>query len=253
MYFLRRIRRSLINTGATRKYLLYAVGEILLVMIGILLALQVNNWNEERKERELEIEILSEIRLNIQKDFEDHFQNIYTLKGTIKSSTIILGTLNNNLPYHDTLNQHFMWMLMLPDFNAITSGFDRLKEGTIANESLRMNISYLYGNTHDWITRRTDQIREFSLQPLHNQIVPYLRNFDFQSIFVSQDEEDASNARYGASAEPKNYKLLQSDDKLKSLIDSHIATLNFHFAAYTRRIELGNKIIQQIDEFIGTN
>jgi hypothetical protein len=50
LHFLRRIRRSLINTGATRKYLLYAVGEIALVMIGILLALQVNNWNEGNKE-----------------------------------------------------------------------------------------------------------------------------------------------------------------------------------------------------------
>ena len=35
--------------GAARKYILYATGEVLLVMIGILLALQVNNWNDERK------------------------------------------------------------------------------------------------------------------------------------------------------------------------------------------------------------
>lgn len=46
--FLRKIRRSFIESGAARKYLLYAIGEILLVMIGILLALQVNNWNEKR-------------------------------------------------------------------------------------------------------------------------------------------------------------------------------------------------------------
>lgn len=45
----RRIREKLIGEGNTRRYLIYAVGEILLVMIGILLALQVNNWNEERK------------------------------------------------------------------------------------------------------------------------------------------------------------------------------------------------------------
>lgn len=47
--FLRRIRRTLIEEGHLRKYLIYAVGEILLVMIGILLALQINNWNEGRK------------------------------------------------------------------------------------------------------------------------------------------------------------------------------------------------------------
>lgn len=44
----RRIRQKLIDSGSVTKYLLYATGEILLVVIGILIALQVNNWNEER-------------------------------------------------------------------------------------------------------------------------------------------------------------------------------------------------------------
>ena len=51
LHFLRRIRRSLINSGHMRKYTIYAVGEIALVVIGILIALQINNWNEESKIR----------------------------------------------------------------------------------------------------------------------------------------------------------------------------------------------------------
>ncbi|WP_243471149.1 DUF6090 family protein [Winogradskyella sp. MH6] len=47
--FFRNIRRSLLNEGKTGKYLKYAVGEIVLVVIGILIALQINNWNENRK------------------------------------------------------------------------------------------------------------------------------------------------------------------------------------------------------------
>ena len=47
--FFRHIRQSMIKENRTSKYLLYAIGEIILVVIGILIALQINNWNEERK------------------------------------------------------------------------------------------------------------------------------------------------------------------------------------------------------------
>jgi hypothetical protein len=59
--FLRRIRRSLIESGSLRKYLLYAIGEVALVVIGILIALQINNWNEWRKDRIKEKKLLMEI------------------------------------------------------------------------------------------------------------------------------------------------------------------------------------------------
>ena len=88
--FLRRLRRSLIEQGHLRKYLVYAIGEILLVMIGILLAIQVNNWNQDRQDR-----IEEQIALaNLQKDFELNRSNILAsidqLKGTINGSTMIL-------------------------------------------------------------------------------------------------------------------------------------------------------------------
>jgi hypothetical protein len=58
LQFFRKIRYDLINNNKTGKYLKYAIGEILLVPIGILLALQVNNWNENRKNADEEIKIL---------------------------------------------------------------------------------------------------------------------------------------------------------------------------------------------------
>jgi len=50
--FFRRIRQNLLSEGKTGKYLKYAIGETVLVVIGILMALQINNWNENRKKRE---------------------------------------------------------------------------------------------------------------------------------------------------------------------------------------------------------
>ena len=75
--FLRKIRKSLIETGSARKYLLYAIGEIALVVIGILIALQINNRNEKNKEVEIEkqymISLLSDLtkdKVNLKNDVE---------------------------------------------------------------------------------------------------------------------------------------------------------------------------------------
>ncbi|MFT6046016.1 MAG: hypothetical protein ACI9WC_001721, partial [Arenicella sp.] len=48
--FFRKIRQNLIKENKVGKYLLYAIGEIVLVVIGILIALQINTWNEDRKQ-----------------------------------------------------------------------------------------------------------------------------------------------------------------------------------------------------------
>lgn len=68
--FFRSIRQGLINEGKTSKYFRYAVGEILLVVIGILIALQVNNWNIERAEAELEQEYIQRLIEDIERDME---------------------------------------------------------------------------------------------------------------------------------------------------------------------------------------
>ena len=70
----------MLQKGNLKRYLVYALGEILLVMIGILLALQVNNWNEEGKARLKEIESLRGLEMNLEKNIESlrrsiNFQN----------------------------------------------------------------------------------------------------------------------------------------------------------------------------------
>ncbi|NNL15387.1 MAG: hypothetical protein HKO81_01945, partial [Flavobacteriaceae bacterium] len=60
------------STGNTSKYLKYAVGEILLVVIGILIALQINNWNEGRKDRVGEQTIL----VQLEKEYHENLQQL---------------------------------------------------------------------------------------------------------------------------------------------------------------------------------
>lgn len=85
--FFRNIRRTLINEGNTGKYLKYAIGEIILVVIGILIALQVNNWNEDRKEKELEFNLVNKM---IDQSIADSILFANRLK-SVKSDNILFG------------------------------------------------------------------------------------------------------------------------------------------------------------------
>jgi len=81
--FFRNIRQNLLNEGKTSRYLKYAIGEIILGMIGILLALQVNNWNDERKAK---IAVEAKRQTNLNEIYHD-----------LKKDLISLDTVVNQL------------------------------------------------------------------------------------------------------------------------------------------------------------
>ncbi|MBT8323908.1 MAG: hypothetical protein HKN99_01050 [Winogradskyella sp.] len=84
--FFRKIRQSMINQNRTKKYLLYAIGEIILVVIGILIALQVNNWNEERKKKTQ----IDQLLLDIEKDLISNYKTTnYTLDFYRKQDSLV--------------------------------------------------------------------------------------------------------------------------------------------------------------------
>ncbi|MRH99648.1 hypothetical protein GH721_03790 [Kriegella sp. EG-1] len=94
--FFRKIRQNLLSEGSTGKYFKYAIGEIILVVIGILIALQINNWNENRKNKIAEADyycrILDDFELNeklIDENFELTSNRIELTKELIKDLNII--------------------------------------------------------------------------------------------------------------------------------------------------------------------
>ncbi|PKA99793.1 hypothetical protein B0O79_3514 [Flavobacteriaceae bacterium MAR_2009_75] len=95
--FFRHIRKRLLSENKFRKYLLYAIGEIVLVMIGILLALQVNNWNESwTKEIKISNEegalhLIDESYLGVGIDFKlaHHKASIFVIPGSVSYVKLI--------------------------------------------------------------------------------------------------------------------------------------------------------------------
>ena len=66
--FFRKIRQKMLTENKFSKYLLYAVGEIVLVVIGILIALSINNWNEEKNIKQSELQFLTRLKSDLTKD-----------------------------------------------------------------------------------------------------------------------------------------------------------------------------------------
>lgn len=91
--FFRKIRKKLSADNQFLKYSRYAIGEIVLVVVGILIALQINNLNEDRKERIQENKILT----NLRDEFQENYQNLKykdsILKITIKNLETVFDEL----------------------------------------------------------------------------------------------------------------------------------------------------------------
>ena len=71
MKFFRKIRQNLLSENKFSKYLIYAIGEIILVVIGILIALQINNLNESKKEKTILNASLNSLVLNLKEDIDN--------------------------------------------------------------------------------------------------------------------------------------------------------------------------------------
>lgn len=147
--FFKKIRQQLLAKNRFGKYLLYAIGEIVLVVIGILIALQLNNWNEVRKNRSLEIKTLKELRSDLLQNVKDIEENISSLETSKLANETILFHSKNMLPYNDSLDFHFANLYPYITFSPIQTTFNNLSQNgmnLITNDSIRVNISELYAN-----------------------------------------------------------------------------------------------------------
>lgn len=204
--FFRKIRQKMFNKNKFSKYLIYALGEIFLVVIGILIALQINNLNEQNKSKKKEIKILSEIRNNLIEDLKDHDQNIFYI--TYKDSVFnrIITLLNSDLPYDNTLSKSMMGITLAgPHFNPIKTGYNTMTSNEpelISNDSLRINIAILYDTKYLWL--------ESVLQDIYNN-----QNAWFAQIFLKRFKIIPNTSNH---FEPIDFEKLKKDHEFISTL-----------------------------------
>ena len=149
----RKLRRSFLVKNKFSKYLVYAIGEIVLVVIGILIALQVNKEVEAGKRYDLETDILHEIRAGLITDLSDIEYNIGAHQRIRESQLEVLKWLNREIPYADTLDFHFTRLNNSTVFVSNDAPYESLKQigiRLISNDSLREKITTVYDLDFDY-------------------------------------------------------------------------------------------------------
>jgi hypothetical protein len=147
--FFRKIRYDLMEKNKTGKYLKYAIGEIVLVVIGILIALQLNNWSEQNKSNLFEVKILSELQNDLRSNYLElsSIKKNY-IKAIIKSDSLIEIIKERSFDIHS----HSKLLIYLDPGTLGTTNISNTTYNFIenngfeilTNDSLRISISDLY-------------------------------------------------------------------------------------------------------------
>lgn len=235
------------------KYLLYAIGEIILVVIGILIALQINNWNQSKQEQNSLSEYLTSISQNIKVDIE----NLEYIKTTRKNETARIPRMTFTLFYSDFLERKdvkfgsevLSSISNFEYFNADLSGFESIKNSGYLSKLKGMDIENLIYRYYNLVQKINIKEKDFN-EILRNAFSDFSRQGFEKMIYI-------------------NYPDFIGNDKELTELQPYLREIIFHPSAlslYNQTFDkapeliieydnlniLGNEIIRMIENNIKT-
>ena len=186
----RKVRQNLLTENKFKKYLIYAIGEIILVVIGILIAVSINNWKQSIDLKKVEQNLYSDLIQELQNDlgevrgnldYNSHFLFRYNL-----ASEIILNDTQRKLT--DTLAFISSELTNFSDFKKEESAYNRLATSSklelITNKEILTRLQNL-GILYNYINRLEKNQEQF-MYSIVPKISEYLRFKPFQIIMPEQ-------------------------------------------------------------------
>ena len=240
----RRIRQKLIDSGSTSKYLLYALGEILLVVIGILIALQVNNWNEDRI---LKKELNNYLTKKMDNLYEDQRKLVDLRKYREEARVLCTEILDAgvlNIPDIElvetvlliTVERRFISSVQSEETEEATSYFNNIKEAQI------VDLETEYHNLINLITFDESRLNNFS----ENIEADMWRNGFFndnRDLFI-YIENGIGEPKDLVISEANGLKSLEAILRRNEIISVRLAD------RYTDLLELNQQLITAIENYL---
>ncbi len=230
--FFRKIRWRLAKDNQFFKYSRYAIGEIVLVVIVILIALQINNWNENRRSNKRETNLLFELKANLLTNVNNLNIDIDRQQKSARILHILLDYLDHQKPYIDSLDYYFAEADMAPDVVLTSSAFETLKStglDLIKKDSLRKKILNLFEVTYPTLMQNTKRIED---QVWSTASVPMYQKYFRREI--------------NGQARPIDYDALLHDKEFSNMLSFRVAMRE---ASTSHKIQAVNET-QKLIEFI---
>ena len=216
--FFRKIRYDLMEKNKTGKYLKYAIGEIILVVIGILIALSINNWNEERKSMLQEVNILTKLNTDLK-------ANLIEIKGLkdmtenrIKASQTILNYFEEHKAIDDNLKLSFELINTDDLFNNANTTYKYIENqgvNILTNDRILSKITWMYERDFKNISNR----ERTNWQILTDDLRPLMDIY----LEVSKPQDKLFNEVYELN-KPIDMEALSENKQFKNVI---VRNMNF--------------------------
>jgi len=198
--FFRKIRFQLLGEGKTGKYLKYAIGEVILVVIGILIALSINTWNENRKNSTIEKNTLIDLKSDLESAMTQLDTKIEQNKFWRRLDSLLLDVIHFNKKIStDSLEKLILGHIFSPGFDPELGTLNEIlstgKMEIIKNRTLRKHISS-WNKSMDELSEVDKKLEHLDLQvkeplysnqiPMKNSLSLYLSFFEGRSYQVPE-------------------------------------------------------------------
>ena len=245
--FFRHLRQKSLTSNKVLSYFLYAIGEIFLVVIGILIALQINNWNEEQKIQIKEIVNLEGLRSEILTSLEELKSDSSQHAEFYEATKKVHDFIHTKPALADSMYKTFYYASRYVYFFPTTSAYETLKSGNlevIKSDSLRDMITDLYETGY-----RRILMKENTNRNANNVLSPYYKKHFRTKIFPENGDFTLNSIRYKISI-PNDYNFIINDPEFESLISDAIHGRWVILYDFAQTISKAESCIEAIDAYL---
>ncbi len=216
-------RRQLIKQGKVRQYLAYAIGEIVLIVVGILIALQISNWNDREKQSRQGTKIVSDLQRDLEGDLAELSSFISNQELIYKSQALMSDWLSSDLAYADSLSYYLPATYRATDYSVNPTNYESLKQlgfPSMESDSLVHAISNLYEVKYPYFIKFT-QIYQSFLDELLEQNSKHFNELNYvkptmRPIDPSRLQSDREYAYHFNTLKNFNYLLMLQGQQLRA-------------------------------------